>query len=56
MADKPGTAAPQSGYYWCSVCKMPARFVAGQMLPSCKNMCSRGLWEFVKPAEPQPGS
>jgi hypothetical protein len=56
MASKPGTQAPQSGYYWCTVCKTPALFEAGQMLPNCKNKCSRGSWEFVKPAEPKSGS
>ena len=50
MASKPGTPAPQSGYYWCSVCKLPAQFEAGQTLPACKNKCGRGAWEFVKPA------
>ncbi len=50
MAYKPGTQAPQSGYYWCSVCKLPALFEAGQTLPTCKNQCGRGTWEFVRPA------
>jgi hypothetical protein len=48
MAYKPGTQAPQSGYYWCSVCKTPAQFEVGQTLPMCKNKCGRGQWEFVK--------
>jgi len=51
MATKAGIPAPSSGYYWCSVCKTPAQFEAGQILPACKNKCGRGAWEFVKPAE-----
>ncbi len=50
MAFKPGTQAPHSGFYWCSVCKLPASFEAGQTLPRCKNKCGRGSWEFVRPA------
>ncbi len=50
MTYKPGTEAPQSGYYWCSVCKLPAVFEAGQTLPACKNQCGRGNWEFVRAA------
>ena len=42
MANQAGTPAPQSGYYWCSVCKTPAKFEAGQTLPACKNKCGRG--------------
>ncbi len=54
MAFKPGTQAPQTGVYWCSVCKLPARFEAGQTLPLCKNKCGRGHWELVRPdAAPQ---
>ncbi len=48
MAFKPGTTAPQSGIYWCTVCKLPARFEAGQALPTCRNKCGRGNWELVK--------
>lgn len=48
MAFKPGTQAPESGIYWCTVCKTPARFAAGQELPACKNKCGRGNWELVK--------
>jgi hypothetical protein len=51
MAHQPGTAAPQTGIYWCSVCKTPAQFKAGENLPTCKNLCGRGKWEFVKEAE-----
>ncbi len=52
MAFLPGTEAPQSGIYWCSVCKTPAQFKAGEPLPTCKNMCGRGRWEFVKGEAP----
>jgi len=51
MANTPGTAAPQSGIYWCSVCKTPVQFKAGEILPVCKNLCGRGNWEFVRASE-----
>lgn len=49
MTYKPGTKAPSTGIYWCSVCKRPERFTEGQDLPSCKNLCGRGRWELVRP-------
>jgi hypothetical protein len=52
MAFKPGTTAEQSGIYWCSVCKTPAKFKSGEVLPTCKNLCGRGYWEFVRAEEP----
>lgn len=48
MALKPGVAAPQSGIYWCSVCKLPGQFAAGQVLPECRNKCGRGGWDFIQ--------
>jgi hypothetical protein len=51
MIVKTGTEAPQSGIYWCTVCKLPARFEAGQPLPACRNKCGRGSWQLVKPDE-----
>lgn len=48
MALKPGVAAPQTGIYWCSVCKLPGQFEAGQILPECRNKCGRGGWDFVQ--------
>jgi hypothetical protein len=51
MSHKPGTPAPQSGVYWCSVCKTPVQFKQGDNLPTCKNLCGRGYWEFVKSME-----
>jgi hypothetical protein len=48
MAHQPGTEAPQTGIYWCSVCKLPVQFKAGEKLPTCKNLCGRGKWEFVR--------
>ena len=30
MSQKPGTPAPQSGIYWCSVCKTPVQFKQGE--------------------------
>jgi hypothetical protein len=51
MSHKPGTAAPVTGIYWCSVCKTPARFNEGDTLPPCPNFCGRGLWELVEKEE-----
>lgn len=51
MSHKPGTPAPKSGIYWCSVCKTPAQFKQGDNLPNCRNLCGRGYWEFVKEEE-----
>ncbi len=48
MAYQPGSEAPQTGIYWCSVCKLPVQFKAGETLPMCKNLCARGKWEFVR--------
>jgi hypothetical protein len=48
MTYKPGTTAPSKGIYWCSVCKLPARFEKDQELPECRNKCGRGRWELVK--------
>ena len=44
MSHEPGSTAPQTGIYWCSVCKTPAQFKAGEVLPVCKNLCGRGRW------------
>ncbi len=55
MTYQPGTKAPENGIYWCSVCKLPARFEKDQELPACRNKCGRGRWELVKTEEqPQP--
>jgi hypothetical protein len=51
MTCKPGTNAPATGIYWCSVCKTPAVFTRGEDLPECKNMCGRGRWELVRTTE-----
>ncbi len=51
MTYKPGSKAPTSGIYWCSVCKTPVAFTKEQDLPECKNKCGRGRWELVKAAE-----
>ena len=42
MSFQPGTEAPQTGIYWCSVCKLPVQFKAGEKMPTCKNLCGRG--------------
>jgi hypothetical protein len=48
---KAGTEVPESGVYWCTVCKKPERFEQGKQFPECKNMCGRGYWQLVRPAE-----
>jgi hypothetical protein len=48
MAYEPGSEAPQTGIYWCSVCKLPVQFKTGETLPKCKNLCGRGKWEFIR--------
>jgi hypothetical protein len=48
MTYKPGTAAPVTGIFWCSVCKTPQRFIAGEPFTECPNLCGRGLWELVE--------
>jgi hypothetical protein len=48
MTYKPGTDAPATGIYWCSVCKAPQRFEEGAALPACPNMCGRGSWELIE--------
>ena len=47
---KVGTVAPQTGLYWCTVCKTPAKFQQGETFPQCRNMCGKGFWEFVENA------
>lgn len=53
MAYKPGVVAPQTGIYWCSVCKLPGRFERGEALPECRNKCGRGGWDFVLADAPE---
>ncbi len=48
MNYRPGAEAPATGIYWCTVCKTPERFTAGQTLPECRNLCGRGSWELVE--------
>jgi hypothetical protein len=48
MNYRPTTEAPVSGIYWCTVCKTPKQFTAGQTLPACENLCGRGLWQLVE--------
>jgi len=54
MTYKPGTHAPATGIYWCSVCKTPKSFTSGETLPPCPNMCGRGSWELVETQEERP--
>ena len=54
MHHKPGDTAPVTGMYWCTVCKLPVRFEAGQILPECQNMCGRGMWQLVKTLAEKP--
>ncbi len=48
MNYKPGTTVPATGIYWCTVCKTPESFTAGQEFPECRNMCGRGMWHLVE--------
>ena len=48
MNHRPGATVPVTGIYWCTVCKSPEGFTAGQPFPECKNMCGRGLWHLVE--------
>ena len=55
MNHRPGATVPVTGIYWCTVCKLPEEFTAGQSFPECQNMCGRGLWHLVEAQEnPQP--
>jgi len=54
MTYKPGSPVPESGIYWCTVCKLPARLNAGQTFPECENMCGRGRWELAPEEKPEP--
>ncbi len=51
MTYPPGANAPTDGIYWCTVCKLPEKFKAGQDLPECRNMCGRGRWELDEKSE-----
>jgi hypothetical protein len=48
MTYRPGATVPATGIYWCTVCKLPAQFTAGERFPECKNMCGRGAWKLVQ--------
>ena len=48
MNHRPGATVPVTGIYWCTVCKLPEAFTAGQPFPECKNMCGRGSWVLVR--------
>ncbi len=50
MNHRPGATVPETGIYWCTVCKTPEMLTEGQPFPECQNMCGRGLWEFVEKA------
>ena len=52
MNQRPGATVPVTGIYWCTVCKLPEEFTAGQPFPECKNMCGRGLWHLVEEQKP----
>jgi hypothetical protein len=53
---KSGAEVPETGVYWCTVCKKPARFEKGKLFPECKNLCGRGYWQLVKAGEKPDGS
>jgi hypothetical protein len=48
MNHRPGATVPVTGIYWCTVCKLPEAFTAGQPFPECRNLCGRGLWQLVE--------
>ena len=48
MNHRPGEIVSATGIYWCTVCKAPAHFMAGETFPECPNMCGRGLWKLVE--------
>ena len=52
MKHKAGAEAPETGVYWCTVCKRPERFEKGAKFPECRNMCGRGYWQLVKQSPP----
>jgi phosphoglycolate phosphatase len=54
MNQRPGAAVPASGIYWCTVCKLPQTFTAGQQFPECPNMCGRGMWQLVEKLDADP--
>mgnify|MGYP000011745461 CR=1 FL=1 len=47
MNHKPGSEVPETGVYWCTVCRSPQRFEKGQKFPACKNLCPKGYWQLV---------
>jgi hypothetical protein len=51
MTYKPGTKVPETAIYWCSVCKLPSKFQAGEEFPECSNMCGKCRWEPVGKVE-----
>ena len=53
MTYNPGAIVPDTGIYWCTVCKLPEAFTAGQQFPGCRNLCGRGLWELVEEQKQQ---
>lgn len=56
MTYRPGATVPATGIYWCTVCKLPAQFTAGETFPECTNLCGRGTWKLVEENEAGPGS
>jgi phosphoglycolate phosphatase len=54
MNQRPGAAVTTSGIYWCTVCKLPQTFTAGETFPECRNMCGRGMWQLVEKLEEDP--
>ena len=54
MTHRPGNTVPDTGIYWCTVCKSPELLTAGEPFPECKNMCGRGYWQLVEKSEQDP--
>jgi hypothetical protein len=46
--EKPGATVPKTAIYWCTVCKLPEQFTAGETFPACRNMCGKGYWQLIE--------
>jgi hypothetical protein len=53
MNHHPGSEVPATGIYWCTVCKLPRKFSAGERFGECPNLCARGLWQLVERQDPK---
>lgn len=51
---KVGTEVPDTGIYWCTVCKTPDRFEQGATFHDCQNLCGKCHWELVEKLGTEP--